>query len=214
MVANSLSLNNLSLNILSLNSLSLNNISLNSLSLNSLSLTFSVMVAKSLSEQLMGRRPRLRNREDAELHVGVLFWVFSFFVPLRLLFFWAFSCVLSYLRIWEDGELDVGSQRVVQHRGDHAGQVGQQLALGALQDCRHFDYFLGLLWPDMAHFLLKCVFWFSWLINLEWNLHIWAEENHNHSKTHHFNDICLLIIDIQIPQPYHLWPVHQPTVSC
>ena len=124
-------------------------------------------------------------------------------------FFWAFSCALSYLRIWEDGELDIGSQGVVQHRGDHAGQVGQQLALGALQDCRHFDYFLGLLWPDMAHFLLKCVFWFSWLINLEWNLHIWAEENHNHSKTHHFNDICLLIIDIQIPQPYHLWPVHQ-----
>ena len=58
----------------------------------------------------------------------------------------------------------------------------------------------------MAHFMLQCVFWFSWLINSEWNLHIWAEENHNHSKTHHSKDICLLI---QIPQPYHLRPVHQ-----
>ena len=102
MVANSLSLNNLSLNILSLNSLSLNNISLNSLSLNSLSLTFSVMVAKSLSEQLKGRRPRLRNREDAELHVGVLFWVFSFFVLLRLLFLSIFLCTFlpQDLRGW------------------------------------------------------------------------------------------------------------------
>ena len=54
-------------------------------------------------------------------------------------------------------------------------------------------YFLFLLWPDMAYFMLKCVFWLSWLINLEWNLHIWAEKNHNNTKTHHSNDICLLI---------------------
>ena len=60
------------------------------------------MVAKSLSEQLKGRRPRLRNREDAELHVGVLFWVFSFFVLLRLLFLSIFLCAFlpQDLRGW------------------------------------------------------------------------------------------------------------------
>ena len=68
-----------------------------------------------------------------------------FFYTFEITFFLAFSCALSYLGVREDGQLDVGSQGVVQHRGDHAGQVGQQLGLGALQDRRHFDYFLFLL---------------------------------------------------------------------
>ena len=68
-----------------------------------------------------------------------------FFCTFEITFFLAFSCALSYLGVREDGQLDVGSQGAVQHRGDQADQVGQQLGLGALQDRRHFDYFLFLL---------------------------------------------------------------------